>query len=504
MRAVCWSGLLLLLLLVGSPAAVQADEGERQPAAKTADVALQALKLRMEARIKEGELLSKSGRLEEALEAYRSVGKLYERGMQEVRALIAALGAQPARVPIGKGQSAGGPFASRGRGGVDRPSVSDDEAPRVRVRAADGKASIAAGLAWLAAHQGPDGRFGASDFANWCDGKPVLGEAFSPDGRGKAVHDVGTTGLAVLAFLGAGHTNRGKHPYAKVVGKALRYLKSVQDPEGCFGPRATQQYIYHHGIASLAMVEAYAMTRSPIFKGSAQRALDFIAVSRNPYMAWRYGVKPGDNDTSVTTWMVMALKSAKLVNEADVRKGHAASLTIDETAFDGARAWLDKVTDPDYGRVGYNQRGSGPARTHEMVDKFPSTKSEAMTAAGILMRVLMGEDPRKSALVTKGASLVSKLPPTWNTEDGSIDMYYWYYGTLAMYQVGGRHWANWNKALDKTLRSHQRMEGSACMYKGSWDPVGPWGLEGGRVASTAMMIMCLEVSYRHARVLGVK
>ena len=96
MRAVCWSGLLVLLLLVGSPA-IQADEGERQPAAKTAEAALQALKVRMEARIKEGELLSKTGRLEEALEAYRSVGKLYERGMQEVRALIAA--SAPSRHP---------------------------------------------------------------------------------------------------------------------------------------------------------------------------------------------------------------------------------------------------------------------------------------------------------------------------------------------------------------------------------------------------------------------
>ena len=239
MRAVCWSGVLLLLLLVGSPA-IQADEGERQPAAKTAEAALEALKLRMEARIKEGELLSKTGRLEEALEAYRSVGKLYERGMQEVRTLIATLGANRARMPIGRGQSAGGPFSSRGRGQADKPLVADTPVGKgVRVRAASDKAAVSAGLAWLAAHQSPDGRFGASDFADWVDGKPVLGEKFSPNGRGKKIHDVGTTGLALLAFLGAGHTNRGDHPYAKVVSKGLRFLKNVQDPEGCFGPRAT-------------------------------------------------------------------------------------------------------------------------------------------------------------------------------------------------------------------------------------------------------------------------
>ena len=49
------------------------------------------------------------------------------------------------------------------------------------------------------------------------------------------------------------------------------------------------------------------MTGSAIYKGSAQKALDFIALARNPYFAWRYGVKPGDNDTSVTGWMMMAL-----------------------------------------------------------------------------------------------------------------------------------------------------------------------------------------------------
>ena len=83
-------------------------------------------------------------------------------------------------------------------------------------------------------------------------------------------------------------------------------------------------------------------------------------------------------------------------------------------------------------------------------------------------------------------------------------MYYWYYGTLAMYQVGGKHWVRWHKALVPAVRDNQRMDGGVGLYRGSWDPVGPWGLEGGRVASTAMMVMCLEVSHRHGRATGVK
>ena len=40
--------------------------------------------------------------------------------------------------------------------------------------------------------------------------------------------------------------------------------------------------------------------------------------------------------------------------------------------------------------------------------------------------------------------------------------------------------------------------------RGSWDPVGPWGFAGGRVYSTASMVLCLEVYFRYAKVLGAR
>jgi hypothetical protein len=352
-------------------------------------------------------------------------------------------------------------------------------------------------LRWLAAHQSADGGWESAGFDRWCDGKPATGER--PDGLGKAMYDVGVTGLALCAFLGAGYTNRGNHEFAKVVRNGLAYLKNSQDPEGCFGPRATQHFIYNHATAALAMVEAYGMTESPVFKGSAQKALDFIALARNPYYVWRYGVKPGDNDTSVTGWMMMALKSAQLVNADAVDRKKQPVLAIDTDAFEGIRAWLDKMTDPDYGRVGYLARGQGPARTPEMTDRFPNEKSESMTAVGLLARIFMHEDPKKSDVIKKGVDLCLKLPPTWNPNDGSIDMYYWYYATLAMYQVGGPEWRKWEQAMDAAMVPSQRMEGTYCGFKGSWDPLDPWGGDGGRVYSTAVMCMCMEVKDRYAK-----
>ncbi len=360
-------------------------------------------------------------------------------------------------------------------------------------------------LRWLAAHQSPNGGWEADGFYRWCDGRPVTDRAKQPDGRGKQLYDAGVTGLALCAFLGAGYTNRGNHPFNKVVGRGLRFLKNIQDPEGCFGPRASQQYIYNHATAALAMVEAYGMTGSSIWRGSAQRALDFIALTRNPYMAWRYGIKPGDNDTSVTGWMMMALKSAQLINKDVAKRGkRGRGLVIDESAFDGIRTWLDKVTDPDYGQVGYITRGVGPARPLDLVDRFPADKSASMTAVGVLARIFLGEDPRKSRLVQKGADIMAKLPPTWNKADGSIDMYYWYYATLAMFQVGDRPWKVWRQAMQKSMVETQRKDTDYCQYKGSWDPVGPWGLDGGRVYSTAVMAMCLEIYYRYPKVFGTR
>jgi hypothetical protein len=338
--------------------------------------------------------------------------------------------------------------------------------------------AVDAGLDWLARHQNPEGYWD-------CDGFEAQCETGKCGGPGYMLYDPGVTGLALLAFLGAGeHHKWGRH--RKTVRNGLEYLKAIQDGEGCFGPRTTDRFIYNHGAAALAMVEAYALTGSPFLKQSAQNAVDFIVKCQNPGLAWRYGVRPKDNDTSVTGWMVMALKSAK----------EAGKLRVPAAGFAGAEAWLDKVTEPEYGKVGYDRRGNGPSRPEDIVDRFPDDRSEPLTAIGILSRIFMGEDPGMSRVIRKGTALCLKCPPRWDETDGSIDMYYWYFGSMAMFQVGGKPWKAWNVAMKDAILPHQQKVG--CL-KGSWDPVGPWGREGGRVYSTAMMTMCLEVYYRYER-----
>jgi hypothetical protein len=104
-------------------------------------------------------------------------------------------------------------------------------------------------------------------------------------------------------------------------------------------------------------------------------------------------------------------------------------------------------------------------------------------------------------MIRKGARLCLEKPPVWRPDDGSIDMYYWYYGTLAMFQVGGPAWRDWNVALEKAVIATQHGKGSG-RREGSWDPIGAWGDDGGRVYATAVMAMCLEVHYRYDKVFG--
>ena len=83
-------------------------------------------------------------------------------------------------------------------------------------------------------------------------------------------------------------------------------------------------------------------------------------------------------------------------------------------------------------------------------------------------------------------------------------MYYWYYGTYAMFQMSAhnsKYWKGWNVAMKDALLPNQRKDSDE---KGSWDPIGPWGHAGGRVYSTALGVLCLEVYFRYAKVLGAR
>ena len=116
-----------------------------------------------------------------------------------------------------------------------------------------------------------------------------------------------------------------------------------------------------------------------------------------------------------------------------------------------------------------------------------------MTAEALACRQFLGltgqDDQREAA-----EYLLQALPSA-----ETADHYYWYYATLSLFQAGGDSWREWNAALATTLVETQRQAGEQA---GSWDPDRRWGQHGGRVFSTALCSLCLEVYYRYLPMYG--
>ena len=167
------------------------------------------------------------------------------------------------------------------------------------------------------------------------------------------------------------------------------------------------------------------------------------------------------------------------------------------------------MTDPNDGRVGYLSRGGLPWRDPRFTTAWPRDKSESMTAAGNVARLLLGARADDTDVVAGATLCLASLPHWWYATnpvdlaarrvmgDGlsHIDMYYWYYGSQFAYRLGGTHQKKWDKALRKALLKKQSTKGS---LSGSWDPYGPHGPFGGRIYSTAVCCLALEWGYRFA------
>ena len=118
----------------------------------------------------------------------------------------------------------------------------------------------------------------------------------------------------VLPFLAAGKThkktdNPKEDTYVVEVGKAVDWMCKKQLSNGDLGSTAPGQHaMYTHGLATIALCEAYGLTNDPKLRRHAQAAVNFIEGTQNKTGGWRYTPKSDDADTSVVGWQVMGLK----------------------------------------------------------------------------------------------------------------------------------------------------------------------------------------------------
>lgn len=243
--------------------------------------------------------------------------------------------------------------------------------------------------------------------------------------------------------------------------RGIKWLREQQDFEsGLLGDRSSPTFLRDHAIATVALCEAYYFSRSPLIRGTAQKAVAFLSCARETGGVW-------GADAALTGWCVMALTSAEEVG-----------LKLDAQAFRDVARWLDEVIE-----------GAAGGRT------------ETELACALLSRFLLGQDPAKRPGMMAHADRLAGALPVWSDDGSTNDPRYWCHGTYAMYQMGGEHWKVWNRSLKRAVLESQCKEGCA---KGSWDPVGPWAAADGRIYTTALNTLSLEVYFRYSKVLGAR
>ena len=314
-------------------------------------------------------------------------------------------------------------------------------------------------LEYLALHQLNDGSW-TMNYEQSCAGK------CSPGCDGKDPYRFAATGLALLCFLGAGHTPNDQQ-YGEVVSKGIYFLQNNlrrTSDSGYWVDTVASAQMYEHGIATLALCEAYQMTRAGELKESCQLAVNFILKAQYRDGGWDYHPgRPGD--LSIAGWQVLALKSAA-----------ATDLIVPRETVQGIDRFLELNRGGEYM---FRYRGGKP------------TKS--MTAIGLLLQIFRGKS-KESRSVASGVEYLSKQGPS------SVDMYYNYYATQAMFQIGGRYWKNWNYYMRDMLIRSQKPDGH---LRGSWMFEGDHSNKvGGRFYSTCMGCLILEVYYRYLPVYG--
>jgi hypothetical protein len=386
---------------------------------------------------------------------------------------------------------------------------------------------VLAGLRWLARHQNEDGSWGAMAIGARCDADHKCDD---PRHSRLKTYDAGLTSLAILAYLGAGFSHDSKLWFkdpargdvkvvtGDVVRRGLKWLVDHQNQDGSFGN--DRPFMYNQALATMALAEAYGLTQSRYWREPAQRAVTYLAHAQRPdpngrgFWGWRYAARQeiermhmGDSlddnfkkelydaDTSVTGWAVMALKSAKM-----------AGLEVPDEHLQGALKFAQWVSAAD-GMAGYiDPKGAG-AKVTGPDDHF-EYHAAGMSALSMCIRTFAAHDVEDPFLEAGAKRLVADLPRV-SKDRLSIDYYYWYYGSLALFQYDGpdsprargNHWKAWNKAMLDAVLDLQT-KGKDC-GEGGWLVPDRWCHSGGPIYATAINVLTLEVYYRYQNAFSV-
>jgi hypothetical protein len=336
------------------------------------------------------------------------------------------------------------------------------------------------GLDWLVRHQFEDG--------HWqLDHTP---RAKGPtSGAGKVRSHMAATAMGTLPFLASGFHHRGSmnpkenNIYKRNVFGALSWMVKNQQGNGLLLAQGDQYTFYTHGLATIALCEAYALTKDDFLLGPCQKAVKFLIDTQNQKGGWRYAIGDGDCDSSVLGWQVMGLKSATM-----------GGIEVPSIVFDKCRGFLETV------RTGAKREQFGYLVDDGQI-KYVNPRCE--TAIGHLCYQYMGVTQRNDPSLQAGVAYMLAHPVSMQARDA----YYWYYANQVIHNFQGPEWDQWNRVMKEVLTTSQNTEKGNTDH-GSWDPNKPTkdahADPGGRHMVTCLHILCLEIYYRYMPLYGMK
>jgi hypothetical protein len=352
------------------------------------------------------------------------------------------------------------------RNASDRLSLIEGQGGNAKTEAA-----VVAALNWLVAAQSRDGRWSANQFGAGQE-QMVLGQDRGGAGRNA---DTGISALALLAFLGAGHSHL-QGEYRDTVRRGVDFLLRSQAADGSlFGDSTLYAQMYCHSMATFALAETLALSGDRRLEPAVIKAVNYSLAAQNTGTGgWRY--RPGDSgDTSQMGWQIMSLASAK-----------RAGIRIPDQTWNRVDRFLRSVRRGNFGGLA-SYRPDSPFST-------------SMTAESLYCHLVLDEMSGSNFTEAAANEATNQVLSTLPTAE-RVNLYYWYYATLALHHrqqindASSAAWHTWNDALTSALLSTQVADGKDF---GSWNTDCQWGGYGGRVYTTAVAAMCLEVYYRYA------
>jgi len=276
------------------------------------------------------------------------------------------------------------------------------------------------------------------------------------------------TGLAVMAFLSAGHLP-GEGRYGATVEKGIRWMLRKQQANGLLATDGHQE-MYQHGIATLMLAEAAGMTDAElgkdIRKGLAKAVAIILKAQRtkgNDRGGWRYRVAHVEGtDISVTGWQVMALRAAKNLG-----------CDVPADAIERAVEYIKRCQENRSGGFRYRPDGA---------------LTLACTGTSILALEICGKEHHHCHEALRGGAYLLREP---NLPEARQQWFFYsiYYGSQAAFQLGGNYWTVYRPKLHEVLL---RMQNGS----GFWDGNSSDAQQGGRAYCTAMAILAMTVEYR--------